>query len=367
MAAEPHTQEKDTEVAKAVAQELAEAGKHRRVAVRRLRERFGRARLTASGRAQITEALTQAGVSLEPDLEHASLDEDVLLRLTEPGAGRGRGGLLRSGVQAWKVLVALLSLLATLAGLYTFVKELRKDSPAQRLAGDMNIAVAPFTATAGRGEVEAAHAGEVLARQVRSTLGAQLKRGADSAQVTFDVAPPPALQPLEGRTPGARTAAAEHLAREVNAQIVVYGSIRLVENESIIAPRFYLSGQSLGDADELIGSHRLGAPAVVAGAVSDDVAARLEARRVLAARTRVLSHFVIGLSYFARDDYEEASRWLRQARVGSAAAGGQTSGVIDLFLGARREELGRARSCPAVLPKGARRGARVRTSPVRDR
>jgi tetratricopeptide (TPR) repeat protein len=315
----------DNEIAESVAREVASSGDPLRVTVRSLRERFGRARLTASGRAQIADALKRAGITLEPDLERASLDEYVLLRLAGAGGAPGwRDRFLRGGVRAWKVVVALLGLLATVAGLYTFVREWRKDSPSQRLTADMNIAVAPFTA---RGD--AAPSGELLARQVRSTLGTQLKRHAHPAGVTFDLAPPPRLDPVQPGTVAERTAAAERVAARLNAQIVVYGDLRLGSDRSIVAPKFYLAGQALGDADELIGSHRLGAPAVITGSVSDNVAARVEARRLLAARTRTLSDFVVGLSYFARDDYESANRWFRQARTASDEA----SEVIYLFLG----------------------------------
>jgi len=331
MAAEPQRSEKDAEVANAVAREVAADGNRRHVSVRSLRERFGRARLTASARDQIADALSQAGVTVEPDLERVSLDDDVLLRLKEPASGGWRPRqLVQGGLRAWKVVVAVLGLLATLTALYTFVEERRKSSPRERLSADMNIAVAPFTATARDGEADASQTGKLLARQVRTTLGAQLGRRSDPARVTFDIAPPPALQPVEGGSAGERTAAAERMAVEVGAQMVVYGDIRIAPDRSIVAPRFYLSGQTLGDADELVGSHRLGAPAVITGA-SDSVAARIEARRLLAARTRTLSDFVVGLSYFDRDEYGAATRWFRQAE--SASAGGEASEVVYLFLG----------------------------------
>jgi tetratricopeptide (TPR) repeat protein len=331
MAAETHPSEKDTKVAKALARELAADGNQRHVSVRTLRERFGRTRLTASARDQISDALSRAGVVVEPELERASLEDDVLLRLKEPAARGWRPRqLVEGGLRAWKVVVAVLGLLATLTGLYTFIEERQRNTPPERLAGDMNIAVAPFTATARDGEADGSQIGDRLAHQVRTTLGAQLGRRSDPARGAFDIAPPPALQPVEGGTAGERTTAAERLAGEVGADIVVYGDIRIEPDRSILAPRFYLSGQTLGDADELIGSHRLGAPAVIVGA-GDSFATRVQARRLLAARTRTLSDFVVGLSYFDSDKYEAATRWFRQAEA--AGAGGEASEVIYLFLG----------------------------------
>jgi tetratricopeptide (TPR) repeat protein len=330
MVAEPRTSKKDAEVAAAVARELAGDENKRHLSVRSLRGRFGRTRLTASAREEIATALSRAGVSVDPDLKHASLDEDVLLRLKESAPSRWPGRLVRGGVRTWKIVVAFLGLLATLAGLSTFVAEWRRSKPVDRLAGDMNIAVAPFTATARGIDADASQTGRLLARQVRTTLGAQLGRPSGPARVSFDIAPPPPLRPVEGEGAAERSAAAERLAKDVGAQLIVYGDVRITPDRTVVTPRFYLSGRALGDADELIGSHRLGAGAAIAGA-NDSVAARIEARRLLAARTRTLSDFVVGLSYFDRQEYDTATRWFRRAK--STAAGPEASEVIFLFLG----------------------------------
>jgi tetratricopeptide (TPR) repeat protein len=326
-----HT-ETDAEIAKAIARELIDGGRPCRITVRSLRDRFGRARLTATGRRQVSDALESMGVVVEPRLEHASLDEGVVLRLRQqydPVQGRRRTRLAGIGSRAWKGVAAFVSLVGTLAGLYAFFDARTSKPPVERLAGDLNVAVAPFTATSAQGQVQ----GEQIARQVRTTLEEQLKRRGRATGVSFDIAPPPAIKPVVGATQEERAASAQGIASRVTADVVVYAAIRLAEQQTVVVPSFFLSGRTLGNAEEMIGGHRLGAALTVPGSVTDSPAARVDIRRRLATTTRVLSEFVVGLSYFGRHEYAAARRWFREAERTSAAAGGNAEEVIYLFLG----------------------------------
>jgi len=338
MSVEVRETENDAEVAAALSRELSEAGQARRITVRSLRDRFGRPRLTAAGRAQISRALEGAGIQPEPGLEQASLDDEVVLRLRRRGALPSRlGPLFRRGTRAWKAGVAFLGFLATVTGLYAFAAEWLSDPVRRQLSGDLNLAVAPFSASATGGESDAEGVGDQLASQVTSTTKEYLDRRARRTEVTFDIAPPPPVEPVEGGTAGERAAAAARSAEEVNADVLVYGTARVTPDTTVVAPSFYISERLLEDAEELVGTHQLGEPIDVLGSLASSPAARIELRNELAARARTLSDFVLGLSHFEQGDYRMASRWFRQAEE---ASGGTALEVIYLFLGHAAGRLG---------------------------
>jgi tetratricopeptide (TPR) repeat protein len=339
MALQSPERERDAQVAAALHRELRDSGGPSRLSVRSLRDRFGRARLTAAGRSQIARALNRAGVAVEPGLDELSLDDEVVLRLVD-GRGsvaRWRRLLLRGGSRAWSITVATLGLLGTLTGLWVFFRDEVWPPDPPPLAGNLNLAVAPFVAAGEDAERE----GERLAKQVRGTLGDQLGRRARHRRLIFEIAPPPPVEPVRGRTPGERAAAAARSARRVGAHVLVYGTVRLDRFRTVVAPSFYISGGALGNAEELVGSHRLGAPLEIAGSVADNPVASDEARRLLAARTRMLSDFVVGLGYFERGEYAAASRWFREAERNAGPAGGGAHEVIYLFLGHAAGRMGR--------------------------
>jgi tetratricopeptide (TPR) repeat protein len=318
----------DAAVAAALYRELSRAGGARRFTVRSLRDRFHRGRLTAAARDEISEALARARIGVEPQLDRAALDDEVLLR-----RARRRRRLGEVGSRVWKGAVAGVGLLATLVGLYAFFREELTQPPVRRLGGDLNVGVAPFTAVATAADEGPGPQGKQLAGQVRRTLVADLDRRARHTDVSFEVAPPPGLQPITGASEGARAAMATRAAQRINADMLIYGSVRVIDGTTVIAPRFFIAGRALGNAEELVGVHRLGAELRISGSVSESVAARIDARRLLSARTSALSDFVIGLSYFGQRDYVAASRWFGRAERGMAAAHSGGLEVIYLFLG----------------------------------
>jgi tetratricopeptide (TPR) repeat protein len=331
MSLETSSRQTDDETAVSIARELREVGGTRVVTTRWLRDRFRRGRLTAGARQEIAHALDRAGIDCHEALMGAALDDELVLRVETTELQRWGTRLKRGGWRSWKALVAVLSLTGTVVGLYAFVEERTSDPPPPKpLSGDLNVAVAPFAV--GDGGAPASQ-GERLAEAVRGTLAEQLKAQRERTDVTFRVAPPPELDPLEGASEGERAAAAERVAARLQADIVVYGTVRDDPDETVVTPSFYLSPRSLGDAAELVGGHRLGAPLVVRGSLAGSVAARVELRQLLAARTRTLSEFVVGFSHFARQDFGKAERWFERAEQASETAGGDAGEVVHLFLG----------------------------------
>jgi tetratricopeptide (TPR) repeat protein len=343
MALQSSELQRDAEVAAALRRELLDSGQASRVSVRSLRDRFGRTRLTAAGRTQIARALERTGIEVEPGLDRVSLDEEVVLRLVDRRSSLLRWArlLLRGGSRAWRVTVATLGLLATLTGLWVFFKEEVWPPDPPPLAGNLNLAVAPFTAAGGDTEADGEREGERLAKQVRKTLGDGLGRRKLRSRLIFEIAPPPPVEPVRGETPDERADAAARSARRVGAHVLVYGTVRLDQFGTVVAPSFYISGGALTGAEEFVGSHRLGAPLEITGSVADNPVASDEARRLLAARTRMLSDFVVGLSYFERREYATASRWFREAERTAGSAGGGAHEVIYLFLGHAAGRMGR--------------------------
>ncbi|HEX2222170.1 MAG TPA: CHAT domain-containing protein [Candidatus Limnocylindria bacterium] len=241
---------------------------------------------------------------------------------------------------------ALVGALATTVGLVTGLIAIFQfvvpPPPPPPMSGDFNIAVAEFAARGGPDRVEPSDEASALARSVYDTLEAEL---ADLHGFQIDVRPPDLTGRLPGATPDARAAAAAALADEINADVVVYGT--LSAEGTAFEPEFFVSERKLVDAQELAGQYRLGTALEVAADISTNPVARRLLRDRLLERTQALAEFVLGLSYFVNGEYEDAERHLATAAATEGWDDADGKEVAYLFLGTARgkqDELDDARS-----------------------
>jgi tetratricopeptide (TPR) repeat protein len=137
---------------------------------------------------------------------------------------------------------------------------------------------------------------------------------------------------IAGATADEREQNAADLARQYDADLVVYGVTEYDEltRQLRIQPEYYVAPDSFGDALEMTGAFRFGSPVEVAL----PLARGLGVERELSARATSLAHVMVGLSlYLLEHDYPGALTAFETAAAlpGWEAAPGRE--VIDLLIG----------------------------------
>lgn len=101
--------------------------------------------------------------------------------------------------------------------------------------------------------------------------------------------------------PEARQRRAIRIAEELNADIVLYGTVTQDRRGRLeLHPEFYVHPEYFADALEVTGAQRLGAEITVDSSEQD------EAEATLTNRMKAVSDIFIGLIYYANQDYESA-------------------------------------------------------------
>ena len=179
------------------------------------------------------------------------------------------------------------------------------------MRGDFNVAIAEFTEETADGDTVPTTRSTDLSGQVASLIDDQLSELNATEFFGFEVRHPDDTGSVEGRTELDRAQAAEALAAEIGADVVVYGTL----TEEGFAPKFHLRprGETLRDAEELAGQYDLGARIlssdVSSGSITDNATLRME----LTVRTQALVRFIVGLSWYGGREYVQALMAFRQA------------------------------------------------------
>ncbi len=193
------------------------------------------------------------------------------------------------------VVIILAAIAIVVTGSFYLYRLAQKPS---RMTGDFNIAVARF------GEVtEQGLASSTLATQLSKMLFDFLDSEYKATDFGLDVQVAHRKLPVltEDRE-------AEQLAQDINADVVIYGSMYVLGNEARLDPRFYVANQP--DTSELAGPHRFGVP-VEFDTTSLDLYDKVNLE--LQPRAAILVHFTEGLAYFSGGHYQEASHIFRRA------------------------------------------------------
>lgn len=243
-------------------------------------------------------------------------------------------GLRRRAQKAWARLrsrlltplgagLGLAASLATLVG--TFVALTAGGPPAPgRMSGDLNVAVAAFTADGGASEEGAA-----LARDSARVLGDELPRLDRSLQV--EVRGPSAVGAVDGTDSGSRARAARRLAQAIGADIVVYGELAAGPRGTRLQPAFYLNTAKLPSAGALGGGYAYGGPITLPYALAVSPPARAQIRAALIRRTEAYAQTFIGAGYYLLHALPRAELHLRHALVRAPTPA--VAAVLRLLLG----------------------------------
>ncbi|MGH8871093.1 MAG: TIR domain-containing protein [Acidimicrobiia bacterium] len=190
------------------------------------------------------------------------------------------------------------------------------------IGGDFNVAVAEFSATA---QTSGARLSHTLFEQIATTLGAE-------TDVNIEVAGPSEVGALAGDTPEGRAEAAADLADRVGADVVVYGTLEILDGLSNLSAEFYVSSRGLTGAEELAGVYPLD---TVSLGTSDPLALSQAASRFLEPKIIALTQLAIGLSHYQLNEYAEAEALFNEAVASWPSSAGRINGqeVVLSLLG----------------------------------
>ncbi|HSK07094.1 MAG TPA: tetratricopeptide repeat protein, partial [Acidimicrobiia bacterium] len=190
------------------------------------------------------------------------------------------------------------------------------------IGGDFNVVVAEFSAT---DQTSGARLSQTLFEQIATTLG-------DVTDVDVEVAGPAEVGALTGDTAETQAEAAAALADRVGADVVVYGTLEILEGLSELSAEFYLSSRGLTGAEELAGVYPLDSvllPTTDPLALSQAASSRLEPKII------ALTQLAIGLSHYQLHEYAEAQELFTEAEASWPSSAGRINGreVVLSLLG----------------------------------
>ena len=207
------------------------------------------------------------------------------------------------------------------------------------MTGDYNIAVAQFAGVDSAGRPARSLEARALAQSVYDVLHNEL---ASIEQGGFDLnlRAPAETGSISGSTPQRRAAAAATEARQIHADVIVYGTLR-VDVPNQFAPEFFLSDRQLQNAEELFGQHELGSVIRTSGDISRNPVIRKELRDQILDRAHALAEFIVGLSYYGANQAQPAFDHFEAARKTAGWDDSDGKEVLYLFLGNAAGKLGR--------------------------
>jgi tetratricopeptide (TPR) repeat protein len=283
------------------------------IELRALRIWFGGKRLSRARRRRIAAALTAERIDFYPSFLGRPVPKKVRLEvLPDEQALRGSG---RRALDVWarirnRLLTPLgagITLAASVATLGAVLVALTADGPAPgRMSGDLNVAVAAFTTNGGTTEE-----GTALARDAARVLGSELPH-LDRA-LDVEVRGPGAVGAVDGTTSNSQAQAAQSLAQEIGADIVVYGDLATNPRGTRLQPAFYLNAAKLPSAGSLGGGYAYGGPIRLPYDLAVSPPARAQVRAALIRRTEAYAQAFIGAGYYLLHALPRAQLHLRHA------------------------------------------------------
>lgn len=150
------------------------------------------------------------------------------------------------------------------------------------MTGDFNIAVAEFAPKGDANDIA-----PIVSQRIFSFLDGQyLLSSFQDVQVEHDKI---------GIVAGAEDARA--LARKINAHLVIYGVVTVINDQVLVMPQFYVVESHQADVSEVNGEHKLAAP--ISLLVKDLVNTSSESLKIMEQNTTILTEFTKALVYLA--------------------------------------------------------------------
>ena len=166
-----------------------------------------------------------------------------------------------------------------------------------RMDGDFNIAVAKFVEESNMSDFDVA--------------GSATKKIADFIDDEYDLSDFDIDVRYYGRVSVQGSEDAATLAHQVNAHLVIYGDVIVINDQATIAPKFYVTEAYQSDAREMSGEHSLELP--VRFDVTDLLDSEAPVSADLPRRMVILTEFTKGLVYAAADDIPRSLQAMESA------------------------------------------------------
>jgi len=177
-----------------------------------------------------------------------------------------------------------------------------------RLTGDFKIAVAEFAPAGGASDAGAK--GSELAQQLYDQLRDNLDAMASAASVPFRIdvgLAPQEVGRIEGDSYQAQIDNAVRRAREINADLLIFGNLDASPDKTVLDAYFYQAPTQLHTAEEMAGAYPL-AHVESTGNVLDNMVTSSELRSKLLTSADGMGRFLFGLGFFNRQHFNEAAR-----------------------------------------------------------
>ncbi len=206
-------------------------------------------------------------------------------------------------------LVFLGLVLVVISGVAVYLF-LHSASP-PKMTGEFNIAVASFSMLDGS---TPSPVGQDVALVFSRRLEAELSYFADQSTTikVFQILPPSQTGTISGKTSEERALRAKALAKEINAQLVIYGTVEKQGNDYIVSPEFVVAIRYIKDAEELLGQYRLGSPITIKNSI-DNLPSVLAFNRELSDRSSALASITLGMFNYFVERYPEALSYYKKA------------------------------------------------------
>ncbi|MFN2137300.1 MAG: tetratricopeptide repeat protein [Candidatus Promineifilaceae bacterium] len=207
-------------------------------------------------------------------------------------------------------LVIGLGLLTTLLTYFQFFRQ--EDRP-QTMDPGFNVAIAEFLVEDRDGNLvsseEGLKFGRWLYERVEGGLESELEEFSDTHPL--HVWSPENTGVISGNTPAERAAAAEARAKEVGADIIIYGTLVQGEDESKTSIEFYVNHDSFAEGQDIKGHHEFGGSLSIDNPFKEGLAEL--GNTPLSERAKSLSLVAVGLAYYSIDDFDNAIHYLQEA------------------------------------------------------
>jgi tetratricopeptide (TPR) repeat protein len=233
------------------------------------------------------------------------------------------------------VLITLLGAVSSGIGVYVFVEQkVIAARPPLAMSGDLNIAVARFSAFDDQGRRVAGQTAQALAdstfRHLQPALGPLRAAGFD-----VQTRSPAATGNINAWSVDGRARQLQALAERARADIVVCAQLISGEARTRIVPELFINERKLSNAEEFGGYHQLGMQLLTGGPDTNPVLQR-ELRGQFLARARGIGRLLVGLGFYSLGS-SDVARYRAAADAFSAAAQDWTDPegqkLLDLLLG----------------------------------
>jgi tetratricopeptide (TPR) repeat protein len=209
------------------------------------------------------------------------------------------------------------------------------------MRGTLNLAVADFASTDGRGG-QAAKATAKLATDVATSVAALLTDQLRplAGRLRIELREPAQFPQIRGASQAARARTAKQRAEQIDADVVVYGTLATDGTKTILQPELYISDSIQGDTGEVVGDHPWGSPLQLPGDPDSNPLAAQLLGEPLSLRTKALASMILGIWYYHAGQSGIALQHLRAAAENPAWHDQEGKELVYLFLGNAAERRG---------------------------